>query len=106
MEQRNLIQDSELRMIAEHINRDWGTLAFFCDIDTDDELMERLRQLSNPVDAAYHILKEWNHNYTGGNPRKDLVKHLMKLSLPLVAQHFEQGTLSFYKATANKQFRN
>ena len=104
MEQRNPIEDSELRMLAEHINSAWETLAFFCDMDTDDELMERLKELDNSVDAAYHILKEWNHNYSGSNPQKDLVKHLQQLSLPLVARHFEQGTLNFYKATTHKRF--
>lgn len=104
MEHRNPIEDSELRMLAEHIDSAWETLAFFCDMDTDDELMENLNQLDNGVDAAYQILKQWNCNYTGTNPQKDLVKHLQQLSLPLVASHFEQGTLDFYKATAHKRF--
>ena len=103
MEQRNPTEDSEFRMLAEHIHGAWETLAFFCDMDADDDLMERLRQLDD-VDAAHHILKEWYRNYTGTNPRKDMAKHLQKLSFPLVAHHFEQGTLDFYKATAHKRF--
>ena len=103
MQHRNPIEDSELRMLAEHVDGAWETLAFFCDMDANDELMEKLSQWNN-VDAAYYILKEWNSNYTGTNPQKDLVKHLQQLSLPLVASHFEQGTLDFYKETAHKRF--
>jgi len=103
VEQRNPIEDTELRMLAEHIDNAWETLALFCDI-TDDEMMERLRQWNSNVDAAYHVLKHWSQCYTGTNLQKELVKNLHQLSLPLVAQHFEQGTLNFYKSTANKRF--
>lgn len=103
MEQRNPIQDSELRMLAEHINGDWEILALFC-MHSDDELIERLKELDNNVDAAYYILKEWSRSYTGPNPQKELVKYLQQLSLPLVARHFEQGTLNFYKPASNKRF--
>lgn len=103
MEQRNPIEDSELRMLAEHIGKDWEILAFFCDMDGDDELMEKLKCDSN-IDTAYGILKKWSASYTGTTPRKELVKHLQHLSLPLVAHHFEQGTLNSYKATVKKRF--
>lgn len=103
VEQRNPIEDSELRMLAEHIDRAWEVLAFFCDMDANDELMEKLK-LQNDTDAAYEILKRWSQSYTGTNPQKELVKRLQQLSLPLVARHFEQGTLNFYNATAKKRF--
>ena len=104
MEHRNPIEDSELRMLAEHIDSAWQTLAFFLDMDTDEDFMEQLNERGDNVEAAYQILKKWNHNYTGTNPQKDLARHLQHLSLPLVASHFEQGTLDFYKATAHKRF--
>ena len=91
-------------MLAEHIGGGWDVLAFFCDIDTDEEFMENLKCDSN-VDAAYHILKKWSQTYTGTNPQKELVKHLQQMSLPLAAHHFEQGTLKHYKTiTTNKRF--
>ena len=103
MEQRNPIEDSELRMLAEHIDRTWDTFALFCDMDTNVEFMEKLKQ-QNDTDAAYEILKRWSQSYTGTNPQKKLVEHLQRLGLPLVARHFEQGTLNFYNATAKKRF--
>lgn len=104
MQQRNPIEDFELRMLAEHIGAGWEVLAFFCDMDSDDEFMENLKCESS-VDAAYHILKKWSQTYTGANPQKELVKHLQQMSLPLAARHFEQGTLKHYKTvTTNKRF--
>lgn len=88
-------------MLAEHIGNGWDTLALFCDVNIDNEL---IKQWDNDVDAAYRILKKWNQSYTGPNPQKELVEHLQKMSLPLVARHFEQGTLLYYKPTSNKRF--
>ncbi|XP_065911659.1 uncharacterized protein [Dysidea avara] len=99
VEQKKPIEDSDLRILAEHINKSWQTLAFLVDIHSEKD-MSKLGQLDD-VDAAHHVLKQWYNNFTGVNPHKELVERLHKYDSSL-AYHFEQGTLNSYKSTSKR----
>jgi len=99
VEQNKPIEDANFRILAEHINTSWQTLAFFFDIHSEEDMV-RLGQLDD-VDAAYQVLKQWYHNFNGVNPHKELIKHLHNYDSAL-AYHFEQGTLNTYKTTSKR----
>jgi len=99
VEQNNPIEDANFRILAEHVNTSWQTLAVLFDIDSEEDMV-KLRQLDD-VDAAYHVLKQWYHNFSGVNLHKELVERLHKYDSAL-AYHFEQGTLNTYKTTSKR----
>jgi len=101
VEQRKPIEDSDLRILAEHINTSWDTVAFLLDITISDE-MSKLKILDD-VDAAHSILRQWYINFTGINPHQQLFEHLLRFD-PALAHHFKQGTLNTYQSTSRKRF--